>query len=78
MHSIITHTKDENGVVSIYINKKLHLKFNKNDIVGLYSYISESNYFYIQITLNTMTCTMLCEYTHRQTWGEVLNILDKL
>ena len=71
-------TKDENGYVSIYINNILHIKFQKADVLGVYSYISESDYYYIQITLRTMTSTMICEYTDKSVWVEVLKLLDDL
>jgi len=63
-----------NGRVNIYIDSLLHLSFSQLSYLGLYSYRDDTSWYGLDIFLKETTLTL--EYETRETWEQVLKLLD--
>lgn len=63
------------GRCKIYIDSLLHISFNQEDFIGIYSYRDDRDRYGIDIHLKGTTIDVW--YESRQTWEEILKLLDR-
>lgn len=63
------------GRCKVYINSLLHLSFNQEDFIGLYSYRDDRDRYGLDIHLKGTIIEVW--YESRQIWEEILKLLDK-
>lgn len=61
-------------IVKIYINEILHLTFNRQLLLSVYSYIE--SYYTIELTFLKSKRRLKVEYDEMDKWTEVLRILN--
>jgi len=61
--------------VKIYVNGILHLWFDRNELVGIQSWTEAATKFKIEYFFKTTS--IICEYTDKEMWEEILKQIDK-
>lgn len=65
-------------LIKIYINGLLHLSINRNELLGIQSWLkgTKRRMYYIEFTMRTRE--ILSNYDSRATWAEILKLLDQV
>jgi hypothetical protein len=73
--------KTYNGRVKVYVDDYLMFSFCQLDFKGMYAYKDETNVYGLDLYLVSCTgggtCTMEIYFKTKQTWLDVLELLDK-
>ena len=77
MPKIVTSFEDTGDYWKVKMNGLLQLLITKDEFLSIYSYVNgiKSKAYYIDIVYKSNTITT--QYLKRDTWEEILKVLDK-